>query len=81
MRMLLLVSAVSLLVHVAVVSPRHVHKPDVVQLSLYSIYDLANKCSESQTKVRELFDFFFFKSIPLTVVLFYNYQKNYCNLF
>lgn len=43
MRMLLLVTAVSLLVHVAAVSPH-----------LKFIYESAEKCSASQTKVRKL---------------------------
>lgn len=54
MRMLLLVSAMALLVHVAVVSPRRVHKSDDVQPNLNNIYDLAEKCSASQTRVRKL---------------------------
>lgn len=50
--MLLLASAVALLVHLAVVSPRHVRKSDVIQQNLNRIYDLAEKCSASHTTVR-----------------------------
>lgn len=50
--MLLLASAVALLVHLAVVSPRHVRKSGVIQQNLNRIYDPAEKCSASHTKVR-----------------------------
>lgn len=64
--MLLLASAVALLVHLAVVSPRHVRKSDVIQQNLNRIYDLAEKCSASHTTVRNLI------STPVLLLFFLN---------
>lgn len=61
MKLLLLVCAVAVLLNQAVASPRHVRNAAEIQINLNSIFDLAENCSASLTKVRiHLFSCFVF---------------------